>query len=83
MLAASEQIETDQLGGNFAMVGELALNGAVRSVKGILPVAIRARADGKVGACCLFGDNVPPAAVVSSFAPRHPGSKLARSRRIS
>ena len=29
MLAASEQIETDQLD-NFAMVGELALTGAVR-----------------------------------------------------
>ncbi|HZV36530.1 MAG TPA: magnesium chelatase domain-containing protein, partial [Verrucomicrobiae bacterium] len=45
MLAASEQIETDQLD-NFVMVGELALTGAVRSVKGILPVAIRARQDG-------------------------------------
>ena len=43
MLAASEQIETDQLD-NFAMVGELALTGAVRPVKGILPVSLRARA---------------------------------------
>src|SRR4051812_25229190 len=48
MLAASEQMETDQLD-NFAMVGELALTGAVRSVKGILPIALRARADGKTG----------------------------------
>ena len=31
MVAASEQLETDQLE-NFVMVGELALNGAVRSV---------------------------------------------------
>jgi predicted ATPase with chaperone activity len=31
MVAASKQLETDQLE-NFVMVGELALNGAVRSV---------------------------------------------------
>ncbi len=48
MLAASEQIETDQLD-NFIAVGELALTGAVRSCKGVLPVAIRAKADGKIG----------------------------------
>src|SRR5580693_763979 len=48
MLAASEQLETDQLD-NFIVVGELALTGAVRSCKGILPVALRAQADGKAG----------------------------------
>ncbi len=48
MLAASEQIETDQLD-HFVVVGELALTGAVRSCKGILPIALRARADGKTG----------------------------------
>src|SRR6201996_4242278 len=48
MLAASEQIETDQLD-NFVIVGELALTGAVRSCKGVLPIALRAKAEGKVG----------------------------------
>src|SRR3954454_7241625 len=48
MLAASEQLETDQLD-NFLMVGELALTGAVRSVKGILPIALRAKAEGRIG----------------------------------
>src|SRR5688572_19608606 len=48
MLAASEQIETDQLD-NFVAVGELALTGAVRPVKGILPVALRAKQNGKLG----------------------------------
>ena len=48
MVAASEQIETDQLE-NFVMVGELALNGAVRPVKGVLPIALRAREEGKTG----------------------------------
>jgi magnesium chelatase family protein len=65
MLAASEQIEADQLD-NFVIVGELALTGAVRSCKGVLPIAIRARADGKVG---LFvpADNAAEAAVVSGL----------------
>src|SRR5512136_2344513 len=48
MLAASEQIETDQLV-NFVLVGELALDGALRPVKGILPIALQARAEGKTG----------------------------------
>ena len=37
MVAASEQMESDQLE-NFVMVGELALDGAVRMVKGVLPI---------------------------------------------
>src|SRR6188508_3327221 len=40
VLAASDQIETDQLD-NFVVVGELALTGAIRSVKGVLPIALR------------------------------------------
>jgi magnesium chelatase family protein len=45
ILAANDQLETDQLD-NFVIVGELALTGAVRPVKGLLPIALRARADG-------------------------------------
>src|ERR1700743_558919 len=48
MLAASEQMLGDQLD-NFLMVGELALTGAVRPVKGVLPIAWRARAEKKAG----------------------------------
>ena len=48
MLAASEQVQTDQLE-NFVMVGELALTGAVRPVKGVLPIALRAREEGRAG----------------------------------
>src|ERR1700743_3888829 len=65
MLAASEQIETDQLD-NFAMVGELALTGAVRPVKGILPLALRARADGRVGLMVPV-ENAAEAAVVAGL----------------
>jgi magnesium chelatase family protein len=65
MLAASEQIETDQLD-NFIIVGELALTGAVRPCKGVLPVALRARADGKIGVL-VPADNAPEAAVVAGL----------------
>src|SRR3954451_16901966 len=61
MLAASEQLETDQLD-NFLMVGELALTGAVRSVKGILPIALRAKAEGKAGVL-VPAENAAEAAV--------------------
>lgn len=65
MLAASEQIETDQLD-NFIVVGELALTGAVRPVKGILPIAIQARASGKTG-MLVPAENAPEAAVVAGL----------------
>jgi magnesium chelatase family protein len=65
MLAASEQIETDQLE-NFIMVGELALNGAVRSVKGILPIALLARAEKKIG-ILVPAENAAEAAVVAGL----------------
>src|SRR5882724_2759433 len=65
MIAASEQLETDQLD-NFVMVGELALTGAVRPVKGVLPIALRARAEGKVGVL-VPADNAAEAAVVDGL----------------
>lgn len=66
ILAASEQIETDQLD-NWVMVGELALTGAVRPVKGVLPIALRARAEGKAG-ILVPSANAAEAAVVSGLA---------------
>ena len=65
LVAASEQLETDQLD-NFVMVGELALAGTVRAVKGVLPIALRARAEGKVG-ILVPPDNAAEAAVVSGL----------------
>ena len=65
MLAASEQFNSDQLE-NFVMVGELALTGAVRTVKGVLPIAIRAKADDKVGVL-VPKDNAAEAAVVKGL----------------
>ena len=65
MLAASEQIETDQLD-HFAIVGELALTGGVRPVKGVLPIALRAKADGKSG-ILVPAENAAEAAVVQGL----------------
>src|SRR5450432_813733 len=65
MLAASEQIETDQLD-HFVAVGELALTGAVRPCKGVLPIALRAKADGKTG-ILVPSENAAEAAVVAGL----------------
>src|SRR5512137_533500 len=65
MVAASEQMESDQLE-NFVMVGELALTGAVRAVKGVLPIALRARAEGRAG-ILVPPENAAEAAVVSGL----------------
>src|ERR1700722_3216781 len=65
MLAATEQFETDQLD-QFVAVGELALNGAVRQGKGILPIAIWAKAAGKTGILVPL-ENAAEAAVVAGL----------------
>src|SRR6185369_6442629 len=65
MVAASEQMETGILD-DFVFVGELALTGAVRPVKGVLPIALSARASGKKGVI-VPADNAPEAAVVSGL----------------
>jgi magnesium chelatase family protein len=64
-LAASEQIETDQLE-NFVVAGELALTGAIRPVKGVLAIALRARQDGRAGVL-VPPENAAEAAVVAGL----------------
>jgi len=65
MLAASEQLATDQLD-QFVVLGELALTGGVRPVKGVLPVALKAKADGKSG-ILVPAENAAEAAVVQGL----------------
>jgi Mg-chelatase subunit ChlI-like protein len=65
MIAASEQMESDRLD-HFVMVGELALTGSVRPVKGVLPIALRAREQGKLG-IFVPPENAPEAAVVGPY----------------
>src|SRR5580692_10277389 len=65
MLAASEQLETDQLD-HFVAVGELALTGAIRPVRGVLPIALLAKASGKTG-LLVPSENAAEAAVVKGL----------------
>jgi len=46
ILAASGQIPTQQLG-DYEFIGELALSGELRPVRGVLPVSMQARASGR------------------------------------
>jgi magnesium chelatase family protein len=65
MLASSEQIETNRLE-DYVLVGELALTGTVRPVKGALTIAMAARAGGKRGVLVPV-DNAAEAAVVEGL----------------
>src|SRR6184192_4384405 len=65
VLAATEQISGERLG-RVAVLGELGLEGAIRPVRGALPVALAARAAG-VEALILPRENLPEAGVVEGL----------------
>jgi len=65
ILAATEQISGERLG-SVVVLGELGLEGAIRPVRGALPVALAARAAG-VDALVLPRENLPEAGVVSGL----------------
>jgi magnesium chelatase family protein len=65
MVAASDGHRLETLK-EYVVVGELALTGGVRSVRGVLPIALRARAEGKRG-ILVPADNVAEAAVVAGL----------------
>ncbi len=64
-LAAAEQMASPTLD-RFILTGELALTGAVRPVKGVLPIALCARAERKEGVL-VPAENAPEAAVVAGL----------------
>lgn len=66
MLAAAGEIAQDSLQ-DYAMIGELALSGEVRRVRGVLPVAMCVRASGRRG-ILVPADNAEEAAVVEGLA---------------
>ncbi len=66
MLAASEQFSTVEQLDHYAMVGELALTGAVRPVKGVLAIALQARAEKRKG-LMVPAENAAEAAVVDGL----------------
>jgi magnesium chelatase family protein len=49
ILAASEQMENRELIEQYVIMGELSLDGAIRPIKGSLPIAIQARKEGFKG----------------------------------
>lgn len=65
ILVATEQIQPRLLE-DFVMVGELALTGALRPVRGILAIALHARAAGRRG-ILVPAENAAEAAVVSGL----------------
>jgi len=65
ILAATEQIGSERLG-KVVVLGELGLEGAIRPVRGALPVALAARAAG-VDALVLPKENLSEAGVVSGL----------------
>ena len=65
MLATQDNLPVDKLR-DFAMIGELALSGAVRRIKGVLPIALSAKKSGRHG-LLVPADNAEEAAVVKGL----------------
>ncbi|WP_400192348.1 YifB family Mg chelatase-like AAA ATPase [Hymenobacter sp. B81] len=65
ILHASQQISTERLG-EYLIMGELALDGELRPVRGVLPIAIQARKEGFRG-FILPRENAREAAIVNQL----------------
>lgn len=65
VLQASGQLRSDKLD-RYLIMGELALDGKLRPIKGVLPIAILAQREGYDG-FILPADNAPEAAIVGNL----------------
>ncbi len=65
ILAASEQIKADKLG-EYLLLGELSLDGELKALKGVLPIALKAKEDGFKG-IVLPSSNAEEAAMVNEL----------------
>jgi len=65
ILAATGQIDADRMA-QFAMMGELSLDGSLRPIKGVLPIAIQARKE-KFKGLLVPIENVKEAAIVDDL----------------
>ncbi len=65
ILAASEQIKADKVS-DYIIMGELSLDGGLQPIKGVLPIAIKAREE-KFKGIILPKQNVKEAAIVSDL----------------
>ncbi|GAB3712245.1 YifB family Mg chelatase-like AAA ATPase [Spirosoma flavus] len=66
VLQASEQINTQRSLEDYVIMGELALDGTLRPIKGVLPIAIEARKQGYKG-FILPLENAQEAAIVNNL----------------
>ncbi|UCC68716.1 MAG: YifB family Mg chelatase-like AAA ATPase [Armatimonadota bacterium] len=66
VLAATEQIASEDMA-NLVAAGELSLDGSVRPISGVLPIALAAR-QAKCGGLIVPADNVAEATVVEGLA---------------
>ena len=65
VLAGAEKIKPDKVG-KYMMMGELSLDGTLKPVRGILPIAIKAKEAGFIG-IVLPKENAPEASVVEGL----------------
>ncbi|MBX7051024.1 MAG: YifB family Mg chelatase-like AAA ATPase [Flavobacteriales bacterium] len=65
LLAATEQLKSDSLE-EFIIMGELSLDGSLRPIKGVLPIAIQAKKEGFRG-MIIPSQNAREAAIVSDL----------------
>ena len=65
ILAGAEKIKADKVS-DYLMMGELSLDGILKPVRGVLPIAIKAKAEGFKG-MILPEDNVREAAIVADL----------------
>jgi len=65
MLATQDNLPAEKLR-DYAMVGELALSGEVRRIKGVLPIALSVKKSGRLG-FLVPADNAEEAAVVKGL----------------
>lgn len=76
LLAAAGSVKPDRLGG-VLVAGELALDGGIHPVRGVLPMALAA-ARAEVGGCLLAPGNAREAAVVDTLRV-YPAASLAEA----
>jgi magnesium chelatase family protein len=74
LLAASAQVSEEHLS-EYVMMGELSLDGAIKPVKGALPIALMAKKAGFKGVI-LPAENAPEAAIVDGIEIRGAGHIL-------
>ncbi len=79
ILMASGQVEHDDIA-HFVVTGELSLDGSVRGVSGVLPMALCAKALGKT-ALIVPRENAPEASVVEGVAV-YPVASLAEAAEL-